>query len=263
MKERFCLDVDAALLNGDPGRFLRAIRSAGFSMVFLSGTEVPGFPENMVILRFAEFAAKYGLKAVNYHIDFRNSNLLWLDRPERMELIEQYLRLIRCCADAGMTSVTVHPTCGTNNLYVSQLGLDAFTRFAEAGERYGITVCAENLRTFVQLDYLFAGIGSERLGFCHDSGHEFAYMKGMDFPRRYASRLRFTHLHDNDGTGDLHLLPLDGELDFAHLKALYDSVGYTGPLSLEVSLNLGTAYRMDPETFALEAYRRMVGIFGE
>lgn len=263
MKERFCLDIGTDFMKRTLDDALETVKAAGFPMVFLSGTETPGFPKDEVIFNFADKAAKHGLKAVNYHLDFRNSDRLWLDCPERAELISQYLRLIRCCAAAGMSSVVIHPTSGVNNLYVSRLGLDAFLRLTEEAERSGITVCVENLRTFVQNDFLLSNIHSERFGFCHDCGHEFAYMKGMEFPRRYASRLCFTHLHDNDGIGDLHQLPFDGELDWKHLSELYREVGYAGPLSLEVTLKYGIDYKMSFEDFVREAYRRMVRIFGE
>lgn len=63
---------------------------------------------------------------------------------------------------------------------------------------------AERLLTFFQLTHM-------NLNVCFDVGH--AHMKG-DIASEYKllkSRIRSTHLHDNNGVDDLHLFPLEGE----------------------------------------------------
>ncbi len=89
----------------------------------------------------------------------------------------------------------------------------------------GITVCIENLYNGVaghmtegpgtdahisaeRIDRINEKYGAEVLGFCFDTGH--ANLLGIDF-RRFlnilGNRVTVLHIHDNDGTADLHQLP--------------------------------------------------------
>ena len=60
-------------------------------------------------------------------------------------------------------------------------------------------------------DHLFQTFPSEELGFCFDSGHA-NIMGEIDILERYLDRLIMTHLHDNHGYTDEHLLPGEGTL---------------------------------------------------
>lgn len=88
-----------------------------------------------------------------------------------------------------------------------------------------ITVCVENLYNSVgghlvegpccnavkvveRLDRLNEKYHDELFGFCFDTGH--ANLVGIDFEHfliTLGSRLKVLHIHDNDGTGDLHQVP--------------------------------------------------------
>jgi sugar phosphate isomerase/epimerase len=56
-----------------------------------------------------------------------------------------------------------------------------------------------------------------------------------------ADRLGYVHLDDNDGVNDLHWSLLDGVMTEDSLRRLFaalNEVGYTGPVSLELSPRL-------------------------
>ncbi len=89
----------------------------------------------------------------------------------------------------------------------------------------GITICIENLYNSVgghivegpccnarkaarRIDRINERYGAEILGFCFDTGH--ANLVGLDFEdfiTILGRRLKVLHIHDNDGTGDLHQIP--------------------------------------------------------
>ena len=95
-------------------------------------------------------------------------------------------------------------------------------------ELYGAT--AEEL-----LDVLEATGGGERVGVCWDFGH--AQVQGVDQGqqlRLLGARLKVTHVHDNDGRSDQHLLPFNGKVDWPDAMAALKEIGYAGPFSLEV-----------------------------
>ena len=52
--------------------------------------------------------------------------------------------------------------------------------------------------------------GSSNIGFCFDSGHRNAFAPEEDFLGRLGGRLAATHIQDNNGKMDLHVVPLDG-----------------------------------------------------
>ncbi len=64
-------------------------------------------------------------------------------------------------------------------------------------------------------DRLFAEYPADVVGMCYDSGHSNMVDKGgSTFLDRYADRIITTHLHDNFGFKDDHLLPGDGVIDW-------------------------------------------------
>jgi sugar phosphate isomerase/epimerase len=89
---------------------------------------------------------------------------------------------------------------------------------------------AERLLTFFELTHL-------NLNVCFDVGH--AHMnEGVDSAfRLLKSRIRSTHLHDNNGTDDKHLVPLKNEggtVDWRATMNLLRSAPTQYPLVLEV-----------------------------
>ena len=96
---------------------------------------------------------------------------------------------------------------------------------APVAKELGITICVENIYTnkgnhiiegpccdakkaAARIDRVNEKHGAEVLGFCFDTGH--ANLIGIDmedFITTLGNRLKVLHIHDNDGTGDLHQIP--------------------------------------------------------
>lgn len=262
MKERFCIDFNLDRFADSYKDKFALYKEAGFNRISLAGSGYKGFMPTERIIQFVKDANEAGLKVDNYHPYFADNKYLWYNCPERQGVIDNHLEAIKACGEAGIDSIVIHPTSGPNNLLVSGLGLDAFEQFVEAGEKYNVVICIENLRTHVFHEFLFKNIHSPYLGTCHDTGHEFAYNKGMEFPRKYGP-LTFTHIHDNDGFGDLHHLPGDNDLNFKAVARMYKEIGYEGPLHLEAGVKEENYNGMDMLSYLKEAYQRLINVFGE
>jgi sugar phosphate isomerase/epimerase len=72
------------------------------------------------------------------------------------------------------------------------------------------------------------------VGICLDFGH--AHIDGdvVDAVETVSEHVIATHLHDNRGRSDDHLMPMDGTIDWAGALTAVQKIGYDGPLVFEV-----------------------------
>jgi len=88
---------------------------------------------------------------------------------------------------------------------------------------------AGSLVHFVEED--LDGLG---VGICLDFGH--AHIDGdvVDAVETVSEHVIATHLHDNGGRTDDHLMPMEGTIDWASALTAVQKIGYDGPLMFEV-----------------------------
>jgi sugar phosphate isomerase/epimerase len=72
------------------------------------------------------------------------------------------------------------------------------------------------------------------VGICLDFGH--AHIDGdvVEAVETVSEHVIATHLHDNRGRADEHLMPMDGTIDWAGALTAVQKIGYEGPLMFEV-----------------------------
>ncbi len=89
---------------------------------------------------------------------------------------------------------------------------------------------AGSLVHFVEEDLDVAGVGV-----CLDFGH--AHMDGdvVDVIETVSGHLTTTHVHDNHGKSDEHLVPFDGTIAWPAALTAVQKVGYDGPLLFEIA----------------------------
>ncbi len=149
--------------------------------------------------------------------------------------LNEYLREVvakksmRICAFFGCPYIVVHGFKLAKNLGSEEAEwarTEEFLDFlAPMAKELGITICMENIYTNIgshivegpccdarkaaeRIDRMNDRYKAQVLGFCFDTGH--ANLTGIDFARfitALGSRLKVLHIHDNDGTGDLHQIP--------------------------------------------------------
>jgi sugar phosphate isomerase/epimerase len=162
---------------------------------------------------------------------------------DRRAAVEEVKRHITDAAQLGATHCYLVP--GLDG------GADALRRFADscthlANHAAGrmVRLCVEHVpgralaTAAATLDWL-EGLRHDNLFLLLDTGH--CLMTSEDAAavvRRAGPPLGYVHCDDNDGAGDLHWPLLTGRLTRDGLRALGSalrSVGYRGPLSLELS----------------------------
>jgi sugar phosphate isomerase/epimerase len=244
---------------------LRLIKAAGFDGVLLWWGDESGTADCDQTTPF-ELARQAGLFVENIHTPFQDVNSLWLDDATGDHFESILAQCIIDCREYAIPTAVVHVSQGDTPPPPNQIGLDRLKRLVESAESQKVNLALENLRRPEYLDFIFANIQSDRLGFCYDSGHDNCYSKGRDLLTQYGSKLMALHLHDNDGTSDQHHIPGDGMIDWQALKARLQKTGYPGPIALEV---MNTAIQSDvaetPEQYlkrAFAAVQRLSGTAG-
>ena len=136
-----------------------------------------------------------------------------------------------------------------------KVSLSELVRFAES---LNIKIAFENMPfEKKQLDLisdLITDSNPKITGICYDSGHGNIIKGSIEWLERWKDRLFVTHLHDNYGKKDKHLLPFNGNVDFNPIISIIrDSSSYKKAITLEVGL---WATKLKPYIFLKEAKKR-------
>jgi len=211
------------------------IRAAGFDALGVWCDDWFGWSNHR---EFPKLAREAGLQVVDGHAPFARDydfvNSLWLDNLDGETTFEIYLRTIDECGEDDIANLIVHPyDLKTQAPPPNEVGLERIKRMLGRAEEHNVTLAFENIRNDEYLEYIFKNASSPKLGFCYDAGHRNCFAPHLDFLEMYGDKLVALHLQDNDGSGDQHLVPFEGKIDWAEQMAKIAATGYAGPTTLE------------------------------
>ena len=205
-----------------------------------------------------EASEKYGVKISQMHAPFP----LWFeDNPEATDyLMKVAEKTIATAAFCNCPAIVIHPIGTGNRKKDIEINLKMYQRLIPAGKKYGVTICLENLFSVYMgrladgacsnyddaiylIDTLNAEAGEKVFGFCFDVGHANATGKRIkEYLVNLGDRLTCLHIHDNNGMGDMHMIPYTqvsdmwakkGATDWEGLISGLREIGYEGNLSFE------------------------------
>lgn len=210
-----------------------AIKKAGFSHTFLWwGKDDDNRFEQVRVCE------KTGLEIETAHTSFKNINSMWLDGIEGEEITDYLVKSVYEAKEFSIPVLIVHLSSSFTPPPFNNIGLSRYTRITQASQKSGVLIAFENLRRVDYLDFIMENISDESKKFCFDCGHEFLYNEGKGVLEKYAPILTSLHLHDNNGTGDDHLLPFDGKINWAilceRIARARKISGFDFPVTLEV-----------------------------
>ena len=126
---------------------------------------------------------------------------------------------------------------GENNRSAAARSVEEICRAAEPlGIRVALEVIpnplsdAASLVTMLERDFEFP-----RLGICLDFGHAFLMGDVADAIETVAEHLITTHVHDNRGKHDEHLVPFAGRINWDMALMTMQKVGYDGTYLMELA----------------------------
>lgn len=224
---------------------IESIKRVGFKNVF-----VQWYDENweMSQQEQIDLCKNLDLNIIFAHLGYQNINSIWEEGETGEALIERYKNDIKKCKENGIDIVIMHLTRGKNPPAYGELGLNRIKKIIEFAKELNVKVAFENTKVRGYLKYVLENIKDENVGLCFDSGHYHAYFDDeFDF-EFFKDRIFAVHLHDNDKSDDLHLLPFDGTIDWINVIEELKESNYRGPVTLEL------CYRYDYLNEALDEF---------
>jgi sugar phosphate isomerase/epimerase len=188
----------------------------------------------------------------------------------RDHAIDECRRAIAVAAHAPFEYLVVHlgvpdayaPPSGDNHRESVLRSVDALrTAAAGTGVMVAVEVIPNRLSTAEALVRLIEDEDLSDVGICLDVGHARLQGEVVDAIETVAGYLVTTHVHDNRGRNDDHLVPFDGVIDWATTLMTLQKVGYTGTLMMELAASAeGPAVAL---ARAARARQRLESVLGE
>ena len=177
--------------------------------------------------------------------DARKGRWLSLADPDadaRAEALQKTTSALRAFRPLGARIAVLHPSApgkaGDRDTYEALE--ESIARLLPLAEELDAVLALENIPSALGRAEPLADFVSRtdhpRLRICIDTGHALI-TEGEDTRNaveRLAPLCAATHLHDNDGHNDAHLIPGEGAFEWASFFAALDARDYPGTLALEL-----------------------------
>lgn len=210
---------------------INAIEKAGFKDVFIQWYNKEWNPTQEEQLKYIR---EKGLNVIFAHLEYKNINDLWLENEVGDKLVEGYKNDIKICKENNIPMVVMHLTSKSEAPKYNEKGLKRLKEIVDYAQELNIKVAFENTKIKGYLDYVIENIDNENVGICFDSGHYHVHFNDdFDFPK-FKDRIFAVHLHDNDQSDDLHLMPFEGTLDWEETIKNLKECNYDGTVTLEL-----------------------------
>ncbi len=190
---------------------------------------------------FRACAEREHLPIDNVHLTGSETSRIWYPESYGDQIVERYCTEMAQAVNVGVKMGVAHVTWGTSMPPFTQIGMERLKRIVDGAEKAGFKICFENSVSLKHFEAAMKAFGDfDNVGFCFDSGHWNEFCAHTDIYAKYNDKMCITHLEDNDGVKDLHVIPFDGCTDFAklakHLKCM-DRLSFevSGIYSKEIS----------------------------
>lgn len=260
--------------------------AAGFTVLDIGFCDAirPGKPDDLSpydwehrIDDIGEAAARLGVEFSQAHLPYADLFLYSKPCEERTVALfrEMTRRGVIACGRLGVKWAVVHPFTDTIHAeFDNEVNLatnrEFYTPYVELAAKNGTGIAFENMAEFslekakrrycTTADELIALVDSfdnPAAGICWDFGHaNSVYRDQTDALRRIGSRLKATHVQDNKGQVDGHLIPfVGGNVKWEAIMPVLREIGYAGDFIYEThrfTQNMPDALRPSAAKFAYE-----------
>ena len=230
MKNQFFQCVQNDNKNVTPQQTIEAIKGAGFDGVFIQWYDKDWeFSQQGQV----DMCKKLGLEIYFAHLGYNGINDIWIEGDNGDILVNKYLHNLDECKANGIKMVCMHLTSKSVAPEPSEIGIERLQQIVDYAEKLGIKVAFENTKIFGYLEYVFDRIKNQNVGICYDAGHCHCHFNDKFSWEKFKNKIFAVHLHDNDKSDDLHLLPFEGTVNWEKLVENLKAANYNGPVILE------------------------------
>jgi len=249
--------ISTHLMHGERlGReHLAEVARQGFEIVEVFATRTHfAYHDPAAALEVRRWLDDLGLTAWSLHAPICDgfTNNLWgraysnatSHAASRQEAVDETRRSVDAARALGCAVVVLHLGIprgqpippDDNEPRALRQSLEAIGRFcAEAGVRLALEVIPNDLATpAALLAWLGDDLDLDDAGVCLDFGHAHLVGGAPEAVETLSGHIITTHVHDNRGKGDDHLVPFDGTIDWHETLIEMSKVGYGGPYIFEV-----------------------------
>lgn len=212
---------------------INSVKSAGFKNVFVQWYDEMKWEISQQ--EQVDYCKKLGLNIIFAHLGYQNINDIWLDGVDGEKLVERYKRNIRDCNKNGIPLVVMHLIGGKNPPKYNELGLNRIREITNYAKKLNVKVAFENTKVKGYLEYVLGNINDDNVGICFDIGHFHVHFNDEFNFEFFKDRIFAVHLHDNDKSDDLHLIPFDGTIEWEPVIKRLKECNYNGPVTLELA----------------------------
>jgi sugar phosphate isomerase/epimerase len=147
---------------------------------------------------------------------------------------------------------------GDNNRGAAIRSLEEISRIAgPLGVRVAVEVIPNRLSDAGSLVALIeSGIDARHVGICLDFGHAHLMGDVADAVETAAEHLIATHVHDNRGRDDEHLVPYHGTIDWDLALVTMQKIGYDGTYLMELAGSGSTTAVLEEARRARQRFER-------
>lgn len=224
---------------------IKSIHNAGFKNVF-----VQWYDEDWKCSQEEQvkLCKELGFNIIFAHLGYQNINSIWENGIDGDNLVERYKTDIKNCYKNGIPMVVMHLTSKKVAPMYGEIGLNRIKNIVEYAKNINVKVAFENTKIKGYLEYVLENIKDDNVGICFDAGHYHVHFNDEFNFEFFKNRIFAVHLHDNDKSDDLHLLPYDGTIDWNYVMHKLNECNYKGPITLE------TCYRYDYLNISLDDF---------
>ncbi len=212
-----------------------AIYNSGFKNVFVQYYHKN--PIGLNELEQIDYCNELGLNVIFCHLGYkapRAINDIWLEGEDGEKVIDGYIEDFKLMKEKQIDLVVMHLISGKEPPMYSEIGLERIKKLVKHAKELGIKIAFENTKKQGYLEYVIGNIKEHNVGICYDAGHCHTHFDDEFNYELFKDRIFAVHLHDNDKSDDLHLLPFDGTIDWTNVLTKLKENNYNGPITLEL-----------------------------
>ena len=166
------------------------------------------------------------------------------DESQRKAAVEEALATLDIAAAVRYSTLVVHggvpePHGGPADNHLASL-VRSLEELSPVAQQYGVRLAVEVIPNTLStpaalVDLIESDIDAADLGICMDVGHARLMGDVVDAIETCSGHLFTTHLHDNRGRNDDHLVPGKGVIDWDATLLALQKIGYDGAWMFELA----------------------------